>query len=131
MSNKNVLHRNKLVKFSEWLLANDIDPRDPKGDFEVLRFKPDQGGAMPIIFNGSSHEHLSCNNAAMPYVLAFIKEHKKKSVIPSDKGKNFKCTRQTMPDLDVWHINGLMCIAHHEDPIYITKEQAMKFFDLK
>tara|TARA_R110000787_G_C13246097_1_gene428833 strand:+ start:108 stop:305 length:198 start_codon:yes stop_codon:yes gene_type:complete len=54
----------------------------------------------------------------------------KKVIIPSNKKKDFKCTRQTMDDLDVWHINGVMCIAHNADPIYITKEQAMKFFDL-
>ena len=77
MSNKNVLHRNKLVKFSGWLLDNDIEPKDPKGDFEVLRFKTGEIGAMPIVFNGSSFEHLSCNQAAMPYVLAFIRESKR------------------------------------------------------
>lgn len=43
---------------------------------------------------------------------------------------DFMVTRQTMPDLEVWNIGGMMCIAHNDDPIYITKEQAMKFFGL-
>jgi len=47
----------------------------------------------------------------------------------SDKG-DFIANRQTMPSLEVWNIGGLMCIAHDDDPIYITKEQAMKFFNL-
>ena len=47
----------------------------------------------------------------------------------SSKG-DFMATRQTMPDLEVWNIGGMMCIAHNDDPIYITKEQAMKFFGL-
>ena len=67
----------------------------------------------------------------MDIEMAEFQSETNKALIPSDKGKDFKCTRQTKPDLDVWHINGLMCIAHPEDPIYITKEQAMKFFDLK
>ena len=43
---------------------------------------------------------------------------------------DFMCHRQTLGSLEVWNINGKMCIAHHDDPIYITKEQAMKFFKL-
>lgn len=44
---------------------------------------------------------------------------------------DFMAQRQTMPDIEVWNISGNMCIAQGEDPIYITKEQAMKFFNLK
>lgn len=43
---------------------------------------------------------------------------------------DFICQRQTLSPLEVWNINGNMCIAHHDDPIYITKKQAMKFFNL-
>lgn len=43
---------------------------------------------------------------------------------------DFMATRQTMPSIEVWNIGGMMCIAHNDDPIYITKEQAMKFFGL-
>tara|TARA_R110002033_G_scaffold88405_1_gene138445 strand:- start:29 stop:223 length:195 start_codon:yes stop_codon:yes gene_type:complete len=43
---------------------------------------------------------------------------------------DFIAVRQTMPPLEVWNIGGMMCIAHDDDPIYITKEQAMKFFGL-
>ena len=44
---------------------------------------------------------------------------------------DFMASRQTMSDLEVWKIGGSMCIAHEDDPIYITKEQAIKFFNLK
>ena len=77
MSNKNVLHRSKLEEFREWLIDKDIVIKDNKGDFEVLRFKA-QSGAMPIIFNGASSEHLSCNQAAIGFVHDFIQETKKK-----------------------------------------------------
>ena len=44
---------------------------------------------------------------------------------------DFMASRQTMSDLEVWNIGGSVCIAHEDDPIYITKEQAIKFFNLK
>lgn len=44
---------------------------------------------------------------------------------------DFMAIRQTLPDVEVWKICGKMCIADGEDPIYISKEQAMKFFNLK
>ena len=53
-----------------------------------------------------------------------------KTGFDSDNG-DFMASRQTMPELEVWNIGGMMCIAQEDDPIYITKEQAMKFFDLK
>ena len=47
----------------------------------------------------------------------------------SDNG-DFMASRQIMPDIEVWKIGGKMCVAVSDDPIYITKEQAMKFFNL-
>ena len=44
---------------------------------------------------------------------------------------DFMAGRQTKEDIQVWNICGHMCIAADDDPIYITKEQAMKFFNLK
>lgn len=32
--------------------------------------------------------------------------------------------------IDVEEVNGKMTVMTHEYPVYITKEQAMKFFDL-
>ena len=52
-----------------------------------------------------------------------------KTVPESDNG-DFMASRQTMEPLEVWSIGGKMCIAQADDPIYITKEQAMKFFGL-
>ena len=52
-----------------------------------------------------------------------------KSGFNSENG-DFMANRQTLPALEVWNIGGNMCIAQEDDPIYITKEQAMKFFNL-
>lgn len=43
---------------------------------------------------------------------------------------DFIALRQNFPALEVWNIGGSMCIAHDDDPIYITKDQAKKFFNL-
>jgi hypothetical protein len=51
---------------------------------------------------------------------------------PADgKGEDFTAGRQTFKPIQVWNVNGVMCIAQKDDPIYITKQQAMDFFDLK
>ena len=47
------------------------------------------------------------------------------------KSKDFEAARQMGSPLEVWDIGGVMTIAHPDDPIYITKEQAMEFFDLQ
>ena len=56
----------------------------------------------------------------------------------SDNG-DFMASRQTMADIEVWNIGGTigvwniggtMRVAVSDDPIYITKEQAVKFFNL-
>jgi len=46
-----------------------------------------------------------------------------------DKG-DFIADRQQLESVVVWNIGGSMCIALYDDPVYITKEQAMKFFNL-
>ena len=46
------------------------------------------------------------------------------------KDKDFVAQRQQMSDVAVWDINGTMCVALPDDPVYITKEQAMEFFGL-
>lgn len=43
---------------------------------------------------------------------------------------DFMAARQTFAPVEVWNINGSMCIAMEDDPIYITREQAKKFFGL-
>ena len=43
---------------------------------------------------------------------------------------DFIASRQQLDDVVVWNIGGSMCIALYDDPVYITKEQAMKFFNL-
>ncbi|WP_417764657.1 hypothetical protein [Shewanella chilikensis] len=82
MAARNLLHRTKLEEFKEWLEKNyGWVIREPKGIYEVLRWdnRSDDKykGVMPIIFNGKSKEHFSCNEAAAQYVKKFIKETKK------------------------------------------------------
>lgn len=43
---------------------------------------------------------------------------------------DFIAQRQMYEPVVVWNVNGDMCIALDDDPVYITKEQAMKFFGL-
>lgn len=74
MAIRNVLHRDKLDDFKSWLSENGFTPLEPKGDFEMLRWKNTKGQPMCIIFNGKSSEHLSCNNAARPLVLKFARK---------------------------------------------------------
>ena len=79
MAKRSLLHREKLKDFKAWLEDNHgwcIHPN--KGQFEVLRWSKDDeyGGAMPIIYNGKSPVHYSCNEAAAPYVRKFINQSK-------------------------------------------------------
>lgn len=74
MAIRNVLHRSKLEEFKSWLSERDITLLEPKGVFEVMRWKNEKGQPMCIIFDGKSPQHLSCNNAARPMVFKFINE---------------------------------------------------------
>ena len=76
MAIRNVLHRTKLDEFKSFIEELGYTLLKPKGDFEVMRWQNDKGKAMPIIFNGSSPEHLSCNNAARPFVYKFTRQKK-------------------------------------------------------
>ncbi len=76
MNRKNILHRNKLSEFRLWLIANGQRPVENAAAFEVLRWKV-AGKPMPIIFDGKSSEHLSCNEASMSFVYEFINEKSK------------------------------------------------------
>ena len=46
------------------------------------------------------------------------------------KNGDFIANRQQLEPVEVWNIGGNMCVALPDDPVYITKEQAMKFFNL-
>ncbi len=70
MANRHLLHRSKLSAFREWLGAELLPPVGP---YEVVRWKGKQGQPMRIVFDGSSSQHLSCNEAAIPDVESFIK----------------------------------------------------------
>lgn len=77
MARRNLLHRNKLEEFKQWLEKRHLTVMPPKGCYEVLRFKhPEDGFPMPIIYNGKSPDHLSCNESAITFVKRFIRDSK-------------------------------------------------------
>ena len=70
MANRSLLHRSKLEAFKSWLGSYALPP---VGKWEVLRWKNRSGQPMCIVFdNAHSSEHLSCNDAATPFVRDFI-----------------------------------------------------------
>ncbi|AUS00761.1 hypothetical protein NVP1278O_26 [Vibrio phage 1.278.O._10N.286.54.E8] len=80
MATRNLLHRSKLGEFKEWLQSQGVVIKPTKGAFEVLRWQNSRDdeykGVMPIIYNGKSQQHLSCNDASVGYVRRFIREAK-------------------------------------------------------
>lgn len=75
MANRSLLHRNRLEEFTTWLKRHDYELLEPKGEYEVLRWRGEPSMPMPIVFTKlSNHEHLSCNNGAVPYVRRFLEE---------------------------------------------------------
>ena len=76
MANRALLHTNKLEEFKRWLIINGHNLLTPKGTYEVLRWNNPPGEPMPIIFSRIGAQHLTCNDAATPYVVNFIKERK-------------------------------------------------------
>jgi len=71
MAERNLLHRSKLEEFIQYLVDNGFSPVKSNASFEVLRWKV-RGKPMPIIFDGKSSEHFSCNESSVPYVMDFI-----------------------------------------------------------
>ena len=75
MANRNLLHRSKLGEFKLWLNENGFNTIDNPAMYQALSWKV-SGGPMPIIFDGKSIEHFSCNEASIPYVDSFIRYNK-------------------------------------------------------
>lgn len=86
MAIRNLLHRNKLPNFIEWLGDRSLPP---KGNWEVARWKGPKGSPMRVIYDNShSSEHLSCNDAAFSDIQKFIRESKMNRNIQSEE----RCT---------------------------------------
>ena len=81
MANRNTLAIIKLEDFKDWLRSRNIELLEPKGDYEVLRFKSDlKGQAMPVIFKKSDAKtHLSCNESAYGFVTTWLRVRKEQS----------------------------------------------------
>ncbi len=76
MAKKNLLHRNKLEQFKQWLIDKGYEPESNCGVYEVLRWS--FGADMPMIFNGSAKDHYTCNESSIRFVRQFISETNKK-----------------------------------------------------
>tara|TARA_R110000787_G_scaffold272267_1_gene379639 strand:- start:356 stop:601 length:246 start_codon:yes stop_codon:yes gene_type:complete len=77
MADRNSLHRNKLEDFKVWLVGKGYNPVENHAQHEALRWKV-KGQPMPIIFNGKSSEHLSCNQSSLNFVYEFINQSKER-----------------------------------------------------
>jgi hypothetical protein len=77
MGNANLLHKNKFNEFRKWLEDRGEVLMQPKGSFEVLRWKGKKGRNMPIIFSRIEYpEHYSCNAEAAKYVRSWLRSKK-------------------------------------------------------
>lgn len=78
-ANRGILSKHQLRWFKAWLIKNGYKLLEPVGEYEKLRWKPESGKAMPIIFNKQSAiVHYTCNTAAIPFVMKWIAEKKDK-----------------------------------------------------
>ncbi len=87
MANRNLLHRSKLADFKLWLEENGHITVDNPAAYQVLSWKA-KSGPKPIIFDGKSSEHFSCNEASVPFVLNFI--GKEESRVSKSKNGSIK-----------------------------------------
>jgi hypothetical protein len=78
MANRGTLAISKLDDFKEWLTGNGVKLQNPKGCYEVLRWKSDvKGEAMPILFQkDAATVHLTCNDSAATYLSAYFRHRK-------------------------------------------------------
>ena len=75
MANRNLLHRSKLSEFVVWLNENGHDYVEKPAEYQVISWNA-VSGPKPIIFDGKSSEHYSCNEASVPFVMNFLNKYK-------------------------------------------------------
>jgi len=73
MASRNILHRNKLESFKEYLISKGWVMQDTKGIYEVLRAVNPKVMKRPlIIYSGRSKEHLSVDDRDFGIVRDYI-----------------------------------------------------------
>jgi len=77
MRNRSQLHRTKIDEFREWLTAKGYELLEPKGDYEVMRWRGNDGKPMPIVFDRLQGDHFTVNETASGYVKTWLKERRK------------------------------------------------------
>jgi len=74
-SGRNLLHKNKINQFKEWLLKNGWEIQETKGFYEVLRAKhKDVKGPLIIYAKNDSKEHYIVMRKHFSIVKAFIRQ---------------------------------------------------------
>jgi hypothetical protein len=76
-----------------WLTENGHDYNERPAMHQMVSWKA-KSGPKPIIFDGKSLEHFSCNEASVPFVVAFIEESKN----PKEKMKSFDTAFELLTD---------------------------------
>ncbi len=77
MARRNILHRNQLEKFKEYLISKGWNIQETKGMYEVLRAVNKEVMKRPlIIYDGKSKEHLSVDDRDFWIVKDFINNRK-------------------------------------------------------
>lgn len=106
MANRSLLHRNKLQEFRQWLVSTGHTILEPKGDYEVLRWKHSppyrEGEPMPIVFDRNRGDHLTVNMYATRYVFEWLrgKQQCDDSDVREDQGCPSHYAEQTSPPND-------------------------------
>lgn len=79
MATRDLLHKNKLDEFREWLFADGWTEEKTKGEFEVLRAtKPNKKRPLIIYKRTDSKEHYSIDDRDTGLFFQFLNSNKKK-----------------------------------------------------
>ncbi len=73
---RNLLHKSKLAIFIEWLDANGVAHRPPRGDYQVLQIKMHNFVWMCIFDRDVAPEHYTNDRRLNVLIRRFIKETK-------------------------------------------------------
>lgn len=72
MAIRNVLHKNHVIRLSDWLTSKGWEEKHLKGDYEHMRFK--RGKGTFIAYERVGSEHLSYEERHHSMIMTFLKE---------------------------------------------------------
>ena len=71
--NRNILHKDKLQEFTDYLDLKGIPHRPGKGPYQVLQVMTPNDGWQVVFSKNDMPEHFTVNQALLPIVRAYIK----------------------------------------------------------